>query len=58
MYQVRIVENHGAGTLTISGIVRLKRVVDSKNADLLAVELVDTFGVENLEIDLADKKIY
>lgn len=44
MYQVCAVENHGAGTLTISGIDGLKRVVDGQKADSLAVELVDTFG--------------
>ena len=58
MYQVRAVEDHGAGTLTISSTDRLKRLVDGQEADLLAVELVDTFRVEDLGIDLADEEVY
>lgn len=52
------VEDHGAGTLTISGTDGLKRVVDSPEADSLAVELVDALEVEDLEMDLADEEIY
>ncbi len=58
MYRVRAVEDHGAGTLTISGTDGLKRVVDGQEADSLAVELVDTFEVEDLGIDLADEEVY
>lgn len=58
MYRVRAVEDHGAGTLTISGTDGLKRVVDGQEADSLAVELVDAFEVEDLGMDLADEEVY
>ena len=58
MYRVRAVEDYGAGTLTISGTDGLKRVVDGQEADLLAIELVDTFGVEDLGMDLANEEVY
>ena len=58
MYRVRAVEDHGAGTLTISGTNELKRVVDDQEADSLAIELVDALEVEDLGMDLADKKVY
>lgn len=58
MYRVRAVEDHGARTLTIGGTDRLKRVVDDQEADSLAVELVDTFEIEDLEIDITDEKVY
>ena len=58
MYWVRVVKDHEAGTLTINGTDGLKQVVNSQKADLLAIELVDTFEVEDLKIDLADKKVY
>ena len=58
MYRVRAVENHGAGTLTISGTDELKRVVDGQKADSLAIELVNALEVENLGMDLADEKVY
>ena len=51
------VENHEAGTLTISGTDRLKRVVDGKEADSLAVELVDALEVEDLGMDFADEEV-
>lgn len=58
MYRVCAVEDHRAGTLTISGTDGLRRVVDSQEADSLAVKLVDTFEVEDLRMDLADKEVY
>ncbi len=58
MYRVRVVEDHGAGTLTIYGIDRLKRVVDGQEADSLAVELVDALEVENLGMDFDDEEVY
>lgn len=58
MYRVRAIENHRAGTLTISGTNRIKRVVDGQEANSLAVELVNTFEVEDLGIDLANEKVY
>ena len=58
MYRVRAVEDHGAGTLTISGTDGLKRVVDGQEADSLAVELVDALEVEDLGMDLADEEVY
>lgn len=58
MYLVRAVEDHGAGTLTISGTDGLKRVVDGQEADSLAIELVNTFEVEDLGMDLADEEVY
>lgn len=44
--------------MTISGTDGLKRVVDGQEADSLAVELVDTFGVEDTGMDLADEEVY
>lgn len=44
--------------MTISGTDGLKNVVDGQKADLLAIELVDIFEVENLGMDLADEKVY
>ncbi len=58
IYRVREVEDHGSGTLTISGTDRLKRVVDGQEADSLAVHLVDAFEVEDLGINLADEEVY
>ena len=58
MYRVCAVEDHSAGALIISGTNGLKRVVDGQEADLLVIELVDTFEIEDLEMDLADKKVY
>ncbi len=58
MYRVRVVEDHRAGTLTISGTNGLKQVVHDQEADSLAVELVDTFEVEDLGMDLTDKEVY
>ena len=36
----------------------LKQVVNSQEADLLAIELIDLFEVEDLGISLADKEVY
>ena len=47
MYYVYTVENYRAGTLTISGINGLQRVVDGQKANFLAVELVDIFEIED-----------
>ena len=58
MYRVHAVEDHEAGTLTISGTDWLKRVVDGQEADSLAVELVDALEVEDLGMDLADEEVY
>ncbi len=58
MYRVRAVEDNGAGTLTINGTNRLKRVVDGQEADSLAVELVNALKVEDLGMDLADEEVY
>lgn len=58
MYQVCAVKNHGARSLTIRDIDQGKKVIDSQKVDMLMVELVDIFEVEDLEMDLADKKVY
>lgn len=58
MYKVRVVENHRAETITISGTNRRKRVVDEQKINFLAVELVDLAEVKDLGIDFADKKVY
>ena len=58
MYKVRAVEDHRVGTLIISDTDGLKRVVDDQEADSLAAELVDTFEVEDLGMDLADEEVY
>lgn len=58
MYRVYAIEDHRAETLTISGTDRLKQVVDGQKADSLTVELIDTFEIEDLGIDLADKEVY
>lgn len=58
MYWICIVKDHEAGTLTISGTNKVKRVVDGQKADLLNIELVNIFEVEDLRIDLANKKVY
>lgn len=57
MYYVYTVENYRAGTLTISGINGLQRVVDGQKANFLAVELVDIFEIEDWGIYLANKKV-
>lgn len=33
-------------------------MINGQKADLLAIELVNIFAVEDLKIDLADKKVY
>ena len=58
MYRVRAVDDHGAGTLTISSTDGLKRVVDGLEADSLAVELVDALEVEDLGMDIVDEEVY
>ena len=58
MYKVRAVEDHGAGTLTISGTNRLKRVVSGQEAHSLAVELVDALEIKDLGINLTYKEVY
>ncbi len=58
IYRVQAVEDHRAGTLTISGTDRLKRVVDGPKADSLTFELVDALEVEDLGMDLADEEVY
>ena len=58
MYRVLAVEDHRAGTLTISGTDGLKRVVDDHEADSLTVELVNALEVEGLGMDLADEEVY
>lgn len=55
---VYVIENHRAKTLIISSIDRLKKIINSQKADLLAIKLVDIFEMEDLKIDLADKKVY
>ncbi len=47
MYKVRVVDDYGAGTLTISGTEWLKRVVHVKKTQSWAVELVDALEVED-----------
>lgn len=58
MYQICAIEDHKAGILTIGVTKGLKQVVDGQETDLLANELVNTFEIKDLEINLADKKVY
>lgn len=58
MYQICAVEDHKAGILTISVTKRLKQVVDSQETDLWANELVNIIEIEDLKINLANKKVY
>lgn len=58
MYQVYTVKDHGVGILIISSINRVEKIVNYQKADLLSIELVNTFELEDLRIDLADKKVY
>ena len=44
--------------MTVINTDGLKQVIDGQKANSLAIELVDTFEVEDLEIDLADKRVY
>lgn len=44
--------------MIIIGTNRLKQVVDSQKTDLLTIQLVDIFEIEDLEINLANKKVY
>lgn len=44
--------------LIISSINELKQVVDNEKADLLDIKLVDKFEIEDLKMNLANKKIY
>lgn len=55
MYRVRAIEDHGAGTLTISGTDGRKKIVNGQEAKFLAVEQVDTLEVEDLGMYLADE---
>lgn len=55
---MRTVKDHRAGTLTISNTDRRKRILDEQEANFLAVELVNILKIENLGINLANKKIY
>lgn len=58
MNQIYAVKDYSIGTLTINDINRLKQVVDNQKADLLTIDLVDTFEIEDFKINLAHKKIY
>lgn len=51
-------EDHKVGTLIISNTDKYKKVVDRQKANFLAIELVDLAKVEDLGIDLTDKKVY
>lgn len=52
------VENHEARTLTISSTNRCKKIVDEQKTNFLVVKLIDLAEIEDLEMDLADKKVY
>lgn len=55
---MRAIKDYRVGTLTICDTNKIKRVVDGQKANLLAVKFVDTFKIEDLEIDLVDKEVY
>lgn len=57
IYRVRVIEDNRAETLTISSINQFKRVVNSQEANFLAIELVDALEVEDLGMDFADKEV-
>lgn len=57
MYWVCIIKDHRAKTLTISGTNRIIRIVDGPKVDMLAIELDNTFDIEDFGMDLADKMI-
>lgn len=44
--------------MTINNTNRLKQVIDSQAADLLTIELIDTFEIKDLKINLANKEVY
>lgn len=55
MYWVRRVKDYELATLTINSTDKLKQIIDNQETDLLAIELVDIFEIEDLKIDLANK---
>lgn len=56
---MRTIENYRTLlTLIISGINMVEKIVVGQKTNILAFELVDTFEVKDLKIDLANKKIY
>lgn len=58
MYRVRVVKDYEAETLITNSTNGLKRVVDGHEANYLAVKLVDALEVEDLRMDLFEKKVY
>lgn len=58
MYRVYAVKNYRAKTLTINSRNWLKKVVNGQEADFLMIELVDALEVEDLRMDLDNKKVY
>lgn len=55
---MHVVEDHKAKTFIISETDGCKRVVDGQEINFLAVKLVNLAEIEDLEIDLVDKKVY
>lgn len=51
MYKIYTIENYKAGTLIISNIDGLKRVVKSQKTDFLTVKLVDALKIEDFRIE-------
>lgn len=52
-----MVKDHSTKTWTINSTKGLKLVVDSQKTYLLTIKLVNTFEIDDLDIDLADKKV-
>lgn len=45
MYRVHMFKDYGAGTFTINSIYRGKKVIDSQEANFLAIKLINIFQV-------------
>lgn len=58
MYKMLVVKNHWIKTFIISSTNRCKKVVYKQKTNFLVVKFVDLANIKDLEIDLADKKLY
>lgn len=58
IYRVLVIKVHKAKTFTINGRNEHKRVVDGQKANFFIVKLMNLAEIEDLRINLTDKKIY
>lgn len=52
------IKDHSTRIFIIKDTNKLKQVIDSQKANLLVIKLVDIFKIEDIEINLAKKKVY